>query len=165
MTHTPSDRVQVRQLGDLQHPGACALCGNGTCNRGYVDLDIYYDYEGQVYLCMFCAEDVAELIGALLPAQSTHLETLNSEIAVKLKELEAENERLNSELSTWRSLIDDALDRRNARTDVEQSEQPSAEPSSEPADGAVKGKPVAKKSTSGRRLTNSSQPTAGNFTV
>lgn len=84
--HTPSDRVQLREIGDLRAPGNCALCGNGTCLDGYVDLDIYYDWEGNVYLCMNCAKQTATVIGCLLPDQSRYLETLNENIAKELKE-------------------------------------------------------------------------------
>lgn len=89
---TPSDRVQVVQAGSLRAPGTCALCGSGTCELGYVDLDIYYDWEGNVYLCMWCAKQVAHVIGCLNPEESKHLEELNLSL---VKELNETKERLN----------------------------------------------------------------------
>lgn len=84
---TPSDRVQVRKIGELRHPGTCALCGNATCLEGYVDLDIYYEYEGNVYLCMNCVKQVCFVVGALLPDESKHLNELNLEMAQLVKSL------------------------------------------------------------------------------
>lgn len=89
---TPSDRVQVISRGQLKPPGACALCGNGTCEEGYVDSGVYFDWEGHVYFCMNCTVQIAETIGCLTPAESDHLKSLNESIA---EELSKTQEKLN----------------------------------------------------------------------
>jgi hypothetical protein len=104
-TNTPSDRVQVRQLGSLLHPGACALCGSGNCDDGYVDTGVYYEYEGQVYFCMTCAHQIVNAIGCLLPDESEHLRDLNSEMATRVTELENENRQLRDNLAAWNNLL------------------------------------------------------------
>lgn len=88
---TPSDRVQVIGRAQLKHPGACALCGNGTCDEGYVNTGIYFDYEGHIYLCMRCAIQIAETIGCLTPPESLHLVTLSEEV---IKERDLYKEQL-----------------------------------------------------------------------
>lgn len=82
----PSARVQVRETHQLRSPGTCALCGNGTCVDGYIDPDVYFEWEGNIYFCMNCAKQMAKAIGCLLPDESRYLEELNNTIAEDLKE-------------------------------------------------------------------------------
>lgn len=99
-TNTPSDRVQVVGRGDLLHPGSCALCGSGNCDEGYVNTGIYYDYEGQVYFCITCTRQIAEVIGCLIPEEANILREQVNEVAKTNKnlteQLEAANERLRA---------------------------------------------------------------------
>lgn len=98
--HTPSDRVQLRNLGELMHPGSCALCGNGNCEEGYLDLGIYYDYEGQMYLCVPCLKQCANVIGMIPPEEvQLHLaaaEELAQRFEAQRNELINVRERLNA---------------------------------------------------------------------
>lgn len=150
---TPSDRVQVIQAGSLGHPGTCALCGSGTCELGYVDLDIYFEWEGNVYLCMWCAKQVAKVIGCLNPEESKHLEELNLSIAQELKETK---EKLNDYsaladvISRAFNLSPSAVARGNGDKPSSQSEgQP--EPASESDVSGAEQKPVATKPGPKRR--------------
>lgn len=151
MVNTPSDRVQVRRLGELMPPGACALCGNGTCLEGYVDLDIFYDYEGQVYLCMNCARDVAKTIGCLLPGESTHLENLNRDVAAELKETQEKLAHAQSRLDAYDSVISGAFANPVTRTGT--NVQSAAQPSSDvkPPVGTGAGESEPKKSVTRKR--------------
>jgi hypothetical protein len=92
--------VQVVGRGDLLAPGSCALCGSGNSDEGYVDTGIFYDYEGQVYFCITCTRQIAEVIGCLLPEEANILREQANEVAkanAKLTlELEAANERLRA---------------------------------------------------------------------
>lgn len=167
--NTSSDRVQVVQLGELLHPGACALCGNGTCVDGYVDTSIFYDYEGTVYLCMRCVEQICSVVGALLPDEVSQLRQHTAEIATKCAELEAENNVLRSKLDAWYTVIDGAIDHRTSDSNADEKPEPS-EPSKsvnspEPSGRPEAGKPVAKKSTASRRSVNASQSASSNFVV
>lgn len=63
----PSARMQLRSRGELRHPGSCMICGNGTNDDGYVDLGVFFDYEGTMYLDMTCALQIAVLIGCVTP--------------------------------------------------------------------------------------------------
>lgn len=96
--HNPGSRFQLRGIGDLQHPACCAVCGSGVCEFGYLDIGVYYDYEGQVYLCMTCFEEGAEAAGLLSRSEAGYLQAVNTDLAAenaKLKEsLEAVNERI-----------------------------------------------------------------------
>lgn len=99
-TNTPSDRVQLVGRGDLRHPGCCAVCGSGNGEEGYVDLGVYYDYEGQMYLCWTCTAQVAEVIDCLLPSEAAILKELVEQTELRNKDLqtqlEAANERLRA---------------------------------------------------------------------
>lgn len=63
--NTPSDKVQFRALGELPAPGTCLVCGNGTCEEGYVDLGTFIEYVGAGLLCAICLTQCAELIGMM----------------------------------------------------------------------------------------------------
>jgi hypothetical protein len=157
--------VQVRQIGDLMHPGACSLCGSGNCDRGYVDLGIYFDYEGQVYLCMTCIDQVIETVGGLLPDQALHLKEVSEEIAKKNRELEEENAGYRNKLDSWYTLLDGAIDFRADNPNAKSDDPTGAESSSEPANGTSGGEPVAKESTPKRRPNDSSRPKQRNRPV
>lgn len=162
---TPSDRVQMRERGELRHPGICALCGNGTCVEGYVDLDIYFEYEGNVYLCMNCALQVAHVIGCLLPKESRYLEELNNEIATKCKSLE---EKLDG-YQKFDNLIAEFFGHSiNTASDDPVSDPPVEESESEPdtvneptSDGSGE-KPVSVKSGPKRRPNDASRSKRSN---
>lgn len=102
---TPSDRAQLRSIGELMHPGSCALCGSGNCDDGYVDLGIYYDYEGQMYLCRYCTEQVAAVMGCLSADESAFLQATNVDLAAQLTALKAQLEEVNERLGLYDSLL------------------------------------------------------------
>lgn len=163
--NTSSDRVQVRQLGELLHPGACALCGNGTCVDGYVDTSIFYDYEGTVYLCMRCVEQICAVVGALLPDEVNQLRKHTAEIATKCAKLEAENNDLRNRVNSWDSVLIGAGLSGVLSPTPEQSESSKQPDVTEPPGRPEAGKPIAKKSVASRRSVNTSQSTSSNFIV
>lgn len=93
MDTTPSDRVQLIGRSQLMHPGCCALCGSGNCEDGYVDTGIYYDYEGQVYFCMTCTEQIISVVSGFTADQ---VALLNSTLAEKVEELSSVKEELET---------------------------------------------------------------------
>ncbi len=103
--HTPSDRVQVRSQGELQAPGACALCGSGNCEDGYVDFGLWLDFHGTVYLCITCTEQIIGVLGALTLDESKQLTETNNELIVANRELTEEIEALRE----YKSKFDDLL--------------------------------------------------------
>lgn len=72
--NTPSDKMQVLGIADLRHPGTCMVCGNGTHPDGYVDLGVWYEYEGNCYICSLCLKQAAEVIGCLVPEEAKALQ-------------------------------------------------------------------------------------------
>lgn len=99
----PSARMQVRSMGELMHPASCSVCGSGNCEKGYLDLGVFYDYEGQVYLCMICATQAGETIGLYTPDEVKQNVDLINELA-------AENAKLKEELNDYRPIIDKLTD-------------------------------------------------------
>ena len=87
----PSARMHVLSRGLLQFPAQCMVCGNGSHDDGYLDIGVFFDYEGQCYLCMTCAYQAGETVGLFTPAEVKHTQ----DIAEKLAE---ENEALKKEL-------------------------------------------------------------------
>ena len=106
----PSARMQVRGIGDLMHPGACAVCGNGNSINGYVDIGVYYEYEGQVYLCMLCAEEFVATIGGATADELLVTAELTSRSLEENEQLKSEVEKLNGELEQYRNLMRIARD-------------------------------------------------------
>ena len=88
----PSARMQVRSKGELVHPGRCMVCGNGNCDSGYLDLGVFFDYEGTMYLCMSCCTQAGETIGMFTPdevkSQQELIEKLTHENVQQKEELD-----------------------------------------------------------------------------
>lgn len=101
----PSARIQVRGVGDLMHPGACAICGNGTRPEGFVDIGVYYDYEGQVYICMMCAEDLVHTIDGLTAEEHAMVKSISEGFAAENEALKTQVEELSAELKQYRDSI------------------------------------------------------------
>lgn len=94
----PSARMQLRTRGELQHPGSCMVCGSGVCDLGYVDLGVFYDYEGTMYLCHACVTQAAEIIGMFTPEQVESQRQL-------LDDLTSQNAQYKDELDRVRPVI------------------------------------------------------------
>lgn len=108
-THTSDSRMQLVGIGDLMHPGACMVCGSGNREQGYVNLGVYYEYEGNMYLCFLCLTEAAEIIG-MLTSDEAHVLNENSskvfEENVALKEeLASANERLSVYDNAMRAIV------------------------------------------------------------
>lgn len=162
---TPSDRMQVVGLGELMHPGACALCGNGTCVDGYVNTSIFYDYEGTVYLCMRCVEQLCKVVGALLPDEVVSFKQHTEEIAKRCAELEAENNDLRGRVSSWDSVLSGAFPNGVPGATVNEGSEDKQPDVTEPTTGSAGRKPTAKKSVASRRPNDSTQSASRDFVV
>lgn len=167
---SPDDRFQLRNAGELMHPGVCLACGVGTRQEGYVDLQVFFDYEGQMYLCALCLEEAAEVIGCLRPSESVHLQQLSEKIAnenAELKERLADAQRRLAPIDEFLSglatrvspsLGDEILAEARGASDE------SVGTDTADADGSVNvGEPVVKESAQGRRRLNAvARPTSSN---
>lgn len=103
---SPSDRMQVRSLGELQHPASCMICGNGNCDDGYLDLGVFFDYEGTMYLCMTCARQAGETIGLYTPEEVKQIISHGEELATKVAELTSELEDARPAIDYLRRFTD-----------------------------------------------------------
>lgn len=97
-TNTPSDKVQLVGLGELLSPAKCMICGNGTCDEGYARLGVWYDYEGEQYICRTCVVQIAELFKCLTPEEAQHLQEQATDYA-------ALNEAYHKELTDARERL------------------------------------------------------------
>jgi hypothetical protein len=124
-TNTPSDRVQLVGLGELLNPAKCMICGSGNCEQGYARLGVWYDFEGEQYLCRTCVVQVAELFNCLTPEEAEHQHEQASAIANENLQLRTElgvaNERLSVFDAAIRGIVDSdsGSDRSNVYVDHE----------------------------------------------
>jgi hypothetical protein len=100
--YDPSGRFKIISVGMLMHPAACAVCGNGTCEQGYVDFGLAYDYEGSVYFCVLCAREIGEVVGQVTPEEVSLIQTIADSVAV-------ENELLKAELDRVKPIADSVM--------------------------------------------------------
>lgn len=96
---TPSDRFQLRGVGDLMSPAHCMVCNNGLVREGYVDLSIFFDYEGQMYMCFFCVEEAAAIFGILGLTESNLMLADNKRLVDENAELKVELENVNERIA------------------------------------------------------------------
>lgn len=102
-------RVQLRSIGQLQHPGCCALCRSGNCDEGYVDLDTFFDYEGQVYLCMNCTNEVIAAVGGFNDELANVARERLKQYATIVEELSTRLEAANERLANYDSLFNSVM--------------------------------------------------------
>jgi len=120
--HTPSDKFQLRGLGDLPSPANCYGCGSGTNEQGYVDLGVFVDYHGQMLLCYTCVCQVAEVIGCLVPLEVLEMKSQHERLARENKDLKAMLEDKNDELATVNGVLAFLESRATSVNDVPSSE-------------------------------------------
>lgn len=101
----PSARMHYRGVGELLFPGSCCVCGNGTNPAGYVDIGVYFDYEGQVYLCISCLTEAAETGGMLSIEQSEFLKDLCTKVATENEELRTIAKEMSERVEQYESAI------------------------------------------------------------
>jgi len=96
----PSDRMQLRGVGELLPPGSCIVCGNGNCDKGYISPQVSLEWEGELYLCYYCVVQSAEIFGMMIPEEVAIIEQqngmLNDQCAALRTELEENNERIRA---------------------------------------------------------------------
>lgn len=109
----PSARIQLRNMGELQHPASCAVCGSGSCDAGYVDIGVYFEYEGYVYLCISCLTQAAEAGGMLSIEQSQYLRDQNNELVAESKLLHDKMEKALERLGHYDALLNDSISNSN----------------------------------------------------
>lgn len=95
----PSARMQVRSRGQLVAPASCMVCGNATCDEGYLDLNVFIDFHGTCYLCMNCIIQAGETVGMYTVEQVGHF-------TAQIESLLESKEALTSELANAQSYID-----------------------------------------------------------
>jgi hypothetical protein len=103
--NTPSDRMHLVGLGELLSPARCMVCGNGTCEEGYVQLGVWYDYEGEQYICRTCLVQAAELIGCLEPGEAQHLQGQATKLAEDNTRISHELAEANERLTVFNGAI------------------------------------------------------------
>lgn len=139
------ERMQLRNPGELMHPGSCCVCGSGNNEEGYLDIGVYYDYEGQVYLCMTCVEQAAVTVGLLNRGEAKHLQETNERLAEQHASLTSELEKANERLSHYDALLGGRFtsDRNPTDNVVEQpDESPDGELTDEPVSSGTEPEPV-----------------------
>ena len=94
----PSRRIIARTRGELQHPGSCAICGGSDPDRTFVDIGVYYDYEGNVYICHLCFDEAAVQVMGYFTREE-HLKLLaHNNILIE------QNQKLQAELDNYGEL-------------------------------------------------------------
>lgn len=94
----PSRKIQALTRGDLQHPACCACCGSSDPERTFITFGIYYDYEGNVYICSLCFREAVMVMEFFTP------EEVEKQLADANKLL-IENAALKEELDNARPIL------------------------------------------------------------
>lgn len=101
----PSGRMHLKGIGDLLFPGTCCVCGNGTYEHGYVQLGVYYEYEGEMYLCLTCLTEAAEIGGMLSLEQGVVLKDLAIKVSEQNKALRELVKGLSEKVELYESAL------------------------------------------------------------
>lgn len=161
--HSPSDRMQLVGQGDLILPGVCVHCRSGNHENGYIDLDVFFDYEGKIYLCSTCLTQAGEIIGMLTPGEAEFIREMNEELVAKVGDLTSELDKANERLKAFDSLLAGAI---ASNPDVvpvlNQSTPEVIGTPDEVANDATEGEPEPEESVTSDGPSDVSEPTGSN---
>ena len=101
--------MQVRSRAELQLPGSCYVCGSGNCDDGYVDFGTFVDYHGNFYLCVTCAEQLAETIGWIHPDIFNQVTKGSADVRDQLRSTESELADARREIDSLRVVLSSSL--------------------------------------------------------
>lgn len=107
----PSDAIRLLGMGELPMPSKCMICGSGTCEDGYVDLGVYYDYEGEMLMCVLCIYKVSETAGCRPPSVVAQIEELQRELATENAALKEQLSDATNRLSIFSGMLNDSFSR------------------------------------------------------
>lgn len=142
----PSGKFKLVAKGYLAAPASCLTCGNGNCEEGYIDCGSYVDYYGQVYLCWFCAIQLAETFGCVIPEDVEKMEATLKEQMETTETLTMELETANARIGAY-SLLFGVLPVPDG--DSDSATDPESEESADAvvdAEGSVNGESVTEES-------------------
>lgn len=143
------------------------MCGNGTRQDGFIDFQIYYDYEGYVYLCMLCFEETLNVLGLLTKVEADSLRAIAASHAAENLSLKKELEEANARLSQYDSLIGSVVSRVPSISVLAEQGTPTSGKGIDDApvgiaDPADAGEPVSSEPVKVSRSNDSSQSKRGN---
>lgn len=146
----PSSRMQIRSMGQLQQPGSCYVCGNGTCELGFLDFGTFVDYHGSFYLCMLCARQAAETIGYFSPDEVSSSVGDKEELLAANRDLTAKLEEAHEHISSVNNLLQSKFLSSPVPSDSAVCESGAdTEPDPDPFSGTVDGKSKSAKPVKG----------------
>lgn len=152
----PSDRMQVRAVGELQQPASCLICGTGNCDEGYLDLAVFIDYVGTAYLCKTCLYEGAETFGMFTPDEVASQQKLLDELNKANAELQEQLDAALKHVDSANTLLHSAFLPSYLPTGTE---QPPTEPvltiAENVTEGSVSGESIFTEPTPIRRRTDS----------
>lgn len=123
----------VAKLSAIARPGGCLTCGVTERDRGFVDLGVMIDFEGHLYLCVACAEELGSNIGmvsageaGVLRQELADADAFLSEALEKCAEAEERAAVLASALLAVGRAADADLPSETTTVDVEGARKPRA---------------------------------------
>lgn len=172
----PSARMQLRTRGELVHPGRCMVCGNGNCDEGYLDLGVFFDYEGTMYLCFLCCTQAGETIGMFTPEEVKSQQELIEKLTIQNAQQGDELDHARPIVSIFTNALDDlansgflptaiASEAAEAIADVTSEESAANEQDAETVTaGPDAGESEPAKPVKSGKRSGTNRPTAGNIT-
>lgn len=105
LENDPSAKMQIKSLGELQLPGTCMECGNGNFDGDYLDLGVFFDYEGHMAMCKTCVVQAGETVGMFTAEE--HLKLLKdfNDLLVAHNDKEQELDNVRNELNAALTLL------------------------------------------------------------
>ncbi len=102
----PGARMHIVGLGQLMHPGTCMVCGSGVRESGYLAVGVYFDYEGEMYICVeYCLPEIIKMIGGLTHDEAQLIVDAANRALEQAASLKADMERLNERLIHYDALL------------------------------------------------------------
>lgn len=119
--NNPGARIHMVSRGEMLHPGTCMICGSGDPERTYLDVGVFFDYEGSMYICILCGTQIGETLGLFTPEEVNIQTEAIANLQAKVDSMEEELAHARPIMVGVRGLLDDLV-RNSPVVATEQSE-------------------------------------------
>jgi hypothetical protein len=164
LENNPSAKMTIKSRGQLMVPGTCMVCGNGNFEGDYLDLGVFFDYEGHMAMCKTCVVQAGETVGMFTADE--HLELLKkfNDAVTDHEHMEQELENVRNQLASARNLLASYLTS-DSSVVVSEGTERQDEDSSSTVSASDSGEPEVTEPVPSARRSNTGGSKSGNTTT
>lgn len=95
----------VSPLPQRARNGSCLKCGSSSSKRSYIDLEVFIDFEGGLFLCTVCVTEFGHELGFMTEDKHESVKQNNQKLLASNKELhtriDTQNKFIDAQAEEW----------------------------------------------------------------